>query len=116
MKIIKDDNFFEKKFPFDCGLEQYKLNISEGEFACYTVNNIEDKDSISLVMDVLDSAIVDIKQDNESICNIKFTEQKNVKSQKIALKPCKSSVIKIQGIKGNILIDQLDFMKNEISD
>ncbi len=103
MKIVDVGEAAQKSHVFDCGWQNFALEMSAGEFADYTLNDIEDKSTIKIRYKCAQTVVIRVFQDGKMLKELELlkTEGYTVTGE-IWLLKSEKSVIRIEVVAGVI--------------
>lgn len=115
MMIKEKYKDYRKKFGFDCGFMRFVLELAEGEYACYSLNNIGEKDGITLSYYCNVPAVFEILQDGESIAVFECgPEEKQKRTGQLALRQEEHTVLTVRTLKGTIELEAVNSYRGEV--
>lgn len=108
MKIVDVGEKPERRFGFDCGWHRFALEMEAGEFADYSLNDIQADSSVQMRYKALDNAKIRVFQDVEMIKELELpkTEGYTVTGE-IGLSESEKSAIRIEVIEGVVELSDL---------
>lgn len=110
MRIIATEEVPPKPhFAFDCGWERFALEMESKEFACYSIYNITEGNTVALELFSSKNARLSISQNNVIISEIQIGDCKNKIIAPVQLKPGAEAVIKISVLQGSIQLNAVCF-------
>lgn len=100
----------ERKFAFDSMWDRFALELTQGEFAEYAINRVNEGASVSLELHCeVDSEIM-VKQDDRTIGKLKIAKKDGIyKTEPINLLPAESSRIGVEVVEGKVIMEVISF-------
>ena len=106
MRVVTKENDFSSIW------EVCALDLQDGEFACYSINCVSDKDSVVLKLLPKKESLVNVYQDNKLLAELSFDKDDGfVFTRPLALSSKDESVVKIEVVSGEIVLDTIGFEK-----
>ena len=100
----------EKRFAFDSMWDRFALELIEGEFAEYAINNVKEGDLVSLELYCKVDSEITLKQGSSIIGQLKISKKDGLyKTEAIELLPAESSRIRVEMIGGKVIIEEICF-------
>jgi len=100
----------KRRFAFDCGWDSFVLEMEDGEFAAYSINQVKEGNSVNFEVYSSKDAFITILQDDIEIYEMELPNHNDtIKTPNILLKPSDKSVIKLRLNKGNIQLAAVCF-------
>ena len=108
MKIVEKYPDLPKLFGFDTRWYRFVLTLAEGEYASYTLNDIEEGASLSIKLFCMKDSRIRIYQDDTAVREIELPYHEDpLVIKEIGLLPSERSVIRIETEAGEIQVDSL---------
>ena len=99
----------EPRFTFDSCWERFVLEMDTAEFACYSINNVKEGNSVTLELLSCKDALITISQNNLIISSMQIGDCNNTITLPVKLNSIDESVVKIYVNKGRIQLAALCF-------
>ena len=99
----------EPRFAFDCGWERFVLEMETAEFACYSIYNVKEGNSVTLELLCCKDAAITILQNNLIISSMEIGDCDSKIILPVQLKPIDESVVKIYVNEGSIQLATVCF-------
>lgn len=101
---------FKRRFGFDCGWDRLVLELEEGEFAVYGINQVSGGNTVTLELHSSEASLISLSQDGTELFRGKLDKQDApYEVQKIPLKAAGKSSVGIRVLTGKIQLAALNF-------
>lgn len=101
MEIVEPELMPDKRFGFDCCWDAYKLALSPGEYAQYTMFGAKPGSEVSLVFAEGSNGTVEVFQDGRNLGEVKGS------GQALQLSPAAETVVRILGKEGRTVLERV---------
>jgi hypothetical protein len=99
-----------KKFSFDCGWDSLTLELTQDEFAVYSINDTSGRGTVALELVVDEDSVIDISTGDTALETLDLKASKDVTTTKGVLLPKAEIVpVKVTVRKGAIQLDKVIF-------
>ena len=117
MEIVEKQKDAKKEFGFDCLWRRFALGLEQGEYACYTLNDISGIVRLEVHCSCSGAARVSVWQDGEQLGVYPLG---GIGSEKLVigglrLRPAERSVLRIQVESGRVEVDSLVTLREKIA-
>jgi hypothetical protein len=99
-----------KKFSFDCGWDSLTLELTQDEFAVYSINDTSGSNTVALELVVVEDSVIEISTGENLLATLDLKASKDVTTTKGIILPKAESVqVKVTVRKGTIQLDKVIF-------
>lgn len=112
MGIIElyNTNQRERKFAFDSMWDRFGLELTEGEFAEYTIHRVEEGATVALELYCEGDTQLLLTQESKVIGTLKIIKQEGIfKTDPVQLLPSESTRIRVEAVRGKVIIEAVYF-------
>ena len=117
MEIVEKQKDAKKEFGFDCLWRRFALGLEQGEYACYTLNDISGIVRLEVHCSCSGAARVSVWQDGEQLGVYPLG---GIGSEKLVigglrLRSAERSVLRVQVESGRVEVDSLVTLREKIA-
>jgi len=102
----------DPKIFFDCDWDSLTLDLSQDEFAVYSIYDVSEGDTVRIEFMVMEDSVVEISDDNAVLGTLNMKASPDAKmSESLILPQSEKVTVKIKLQKGRIQLDKVIFLK-----